>query len=76
MSVNQQRSYLNSFRIEVKEKLNEIYAREQSLLAISTDDSELQDLLESYDEDFSQPYIDVLYEEVNNFKNNKIDDAY
>lgn len=76
MSVNQQRSYLNSFRGEVKEKLNEIYAREQSLLAISTDDSELQDLLESYDEDFSQPYIDVLYEEVNNFKNNKIDDAY
>lgn len=76
MHPNKQCSYLNSFRREVKEKLNEIYAREQSLLAISTDDSELQDLLESYDEDFSQPYIDILYEEVNNFKNNKIDDAY
>lgn len=76
MSVLKQRSSLNSFRVEVKEKLNEIYAREESLLAITTEDSELQDLLESYDEDFSQPYVDILYEEVNNFKNNKIDDAY
>lgn len=58
----------NDFRKEVKEKIQEIYQEEQSVLAIEVSHSELQDLVEQYDEDFSKPYLDILGEEVDLFK--------
>lgn len=76
MHKNKQVATLNQFRKDVKEKINEIYAVEKSVLAIHEDNLELQDLIELYDEDFPQVYIDIVHEEVFNFKNNKIDDAY
>lgn len=76
MHKNKQVATLNQFRRDVKEKINEIYSIEKSVLAIHEDNIELQDLIEAYDENFPQVCIDIVHEEVFNFKNNKIDDAY
>lgn len=76
MHTNKVKANFNNFRKEVKEKINEIYAEERTLFAINTDNPELQEIIGYYDEDYSNIYIEMLEEEINNFKNNKIDDAY
>lgn len=76
MHTNKVKANFNNFRKEVKQKINEIYAEERTLFAINTDNPELQEIIGYYDEDYSNVYIEMLEEEINNFKNNKIDDAY
>lgn len=76
MHTNKVKASFNNFRKEVKQKINEIYAEERTLFAINTDNPELQEIIGYYDEDYSNIYIEMLEEEINNFKNNKIDDAY
>lgn len=57
------------FRKDIRQKIEEIYEEQESVSAIEIDNSELQDLVESYDEDFSKPYLNILKEEVEIFKN-------
>jgi uncharacterized protein Veg len=57
------------FRRDVRQKIEQIYEEQESLSAIEIDNEELQDLVESYDEDFSKPYLDILTEEIEIFKN-------
>lgn len=58
----------SAFRKEVKEKIQQIYEEEESVLAIEVNHIQLQDLVEQYDENFSKPYLDILSEEVDLFK--------
>lgn len=59
----------NDFRKDIRYKIEEIFAEEQSVIAITSDNNELQDIVESYDENFSKPYIDILNQEIDSFKN-------
>lgn len=58
----------SAFRKEVKEKIQQIYEEEELALAIEVNHIQLQDLVEQYDENFSKPYLDILSEEVDLFK--------
>ena len=68
------RSVFTEFRKEIKDKLEEIYNQEGSMIPIEIDNPQIQDIIEMYDENFSKPYIDIAIEEVYNFKNRTIDE--
>lgn len=70
MCKNKERSISNRFRKEVREKMEELYVEEQSLHAVYKEQPDLIEIVEYYDEDCSEYFLNMLEEEVNQFKNN------
>jgi predicted lactoylglutathione lyase len=58
------------FRREIKQKIIDIYKEEESLIAITQDNEQLQDVIEKYDEDFSKPFVEIVQQEIDSFLNN------